>query len=86
MEERDQTKITYTIADRLLAQKTQDAVEDIKGDLKAFLQKFDEYIKMNDDKVDALCVDHKVWKRVVKIAAATIGVIISLAAAIKAYF
>ena len=86
MEDRDQTEIAYTIADRLLAQKTQDAVEDIKSDIKAMSTLLTEYIKANDDKVDAVCTDHKVFKRVIKIGVSIIGGLIGLAAAVKAYF
>lgn len=86
MEDRDQTEIAYTIADRLLAQKTQDAVEDIKSDIKEMSTLLTEYIKANDDKVDAVCTDHKVFKRVIKIGVSIIGGLIGLAAAVKAYF
>ena len=86
MAQRDSTKINFTIADRLLAERTADAVKEMSADLKAFLQKMDEYIKANDTKVDAVCTDHKVFKRVIKIGVSVIGGLIGLAAAVKAYF
>jgi len=92
MAPRDDTPITFTVADRLLAESTAASVDEMRDDLKQFMQKLELYItehakqhRVVDAKVTTVQNTQKVTNRVLKAFAIAISAVSALAGVAKAF-
>ena len=91
MADRDDTPIEFTVADRLLAESTASEVTGVREDMKELNNTMREFIEAHtklhvtlDAKVNTVQNYHRVMNKVLKIGAATIGLVAGLFSIAKA--